>query len=69
MTQREYPFATVCFECRQILIEAKTVEEAQRFATLHTRFTPHLMCFGYDRAKASKIARQWNREEYERDSL
>jgi len=64
MTHKEYPYATVCLECRKVLLETETKEQACHFATLHTRLTPHLMCFGYDRAEAARLARKWNKEEY-----
>lgn len=63
MTHKNYPYATVCLECRKVLLETETIEQAQHFATLHTRLTPHLMCFGYDRAEAARLARKWNKEE------
>lgn len=63
MTHKEYPFATVCLECRKVLLETETIEQARHFATLHTRLTPHLMAFGYERAEAARLARKWNKEE------
>jgi hypothetical protein len=37
-----------CMECSYIQL-AESLEEARRLATLHTRLTPHLYCFGYDK--------------------
>jgi len=64
MTHKNYPYATVCLECREVLLETETKEQAQYFAMLHTRLSPHLLCFGYDRAEAARLARKWNKEEY-----
>lgn len=34
-----------CMQCTYEQ-EADTLEQARTLATLHTRFTPHILCFG-----------------------
>ena len=43
----------LCHECGMTR-EVATVEEAQRLATLHIRFTSCLFCFGYDKMELAK---------------
>lgn len=38
---------TYCHECKKVLAETSTKEEARKKAVLHMSMTPHILVFGY----------------------
>lgn len=49
---------TICHECKKVIAECESLQQARANAVLHYKLTPHLICFGYSDAEAEEVLKE-----------